>query len=323
MVQNQQANSTTGANAPDNSKNNPNSQNPASNSSNVIRPQQTSTLNNASNKPLNQQNGNPKQVKQSSVKKKSEDEMSSYEKRFITFVKNKFGGMIGETLMNTELEKYNISDLSLLDETQQVQIMEKVVEDVFAEHNMPSAQEQTKMELKIQLALDKAIVQLKELYNSVEIDYVRVEHNDSSQLDKYNSDTVKAWCTFGELTGQPSGKIYLFTSERETMMMITDYAKKKNLEFNPLDEKQKNETLFSFFSTIFNSFVSSLNTIIPTNFSYKFTETKNTGIELVEDIKKEIDEQEKQKNSRVDVISVNFKIVFERQEFPIRLFLSI
>ncbi len=296
---------------------------------NVIRPQQVNATNNQS-QPIQAQtqaNSPPAQPAQkaatSQKAKNNEENMSSYEKRFRTFVKNRFGGMIGEILLGTEFGKYGVRDFSLLDQKQQIDIMEKVITDVFNQHNMQQALDQTKLDLKLQLAIDKMIELMKPIYTSVEVEYINVTHNNTELMNRYNSETEKAICTMGDISGQVNGKLYLFTSDRETMMLVTDYAKKKNIEFNPLDEKQKNDTMFAFLNFIRDSFITSLKDIIPVNITNNWSETRSSGIELVDEIKKSIDEQTKEKGSRVDVVSAEFTITLERQEFPVKLFICV
>ena len=303
---------------------------------NVIRPQQANAVNNQVKQPVQTQptpQANPQQnapatqpAQKKAAKpqsKNKEDQMCPYEKRFRTFVKNRFGGMIGEILLGSEFNKYNVNDFSLLEAKQQIEIMEKVIVDVFKEHNMQEALEQTKVDLKFQLAIDKMIELMKPLYASTEVEYINVTHNNSELLNRYNSETEKALCTFGDISGQFNGKVYLFTSERETMMLVTDYAKKKNIDFNPLDEKQKNDTMFGFFNYIRDSFITSLKDIIPVNITNNWTEIKPTNIELVDEIKKQIDEQTKTKGSRVDVVTAEFTITLERQDLPVKLFICV
>lgn len=295
-------------------------------------PQQAEAVNNPVKQPVATQakpQSNPQTtqpVQKATPQKQSnnkEDNMSSYEKRFRTFVKNRFGGMIGEILLGTEFNKYGVKDFSLLETKQQIEVMEKVITDVFNQHNMQQALNQTKLDLKLQLAIDKMIELMKPVYTSVEVEYINVIHNNTELLKRYNSETEKAICTMGDISGQVNGKLYLFTSDRETMMLVTDYAKKKNIEFNPLDEKQKNDTMFGFFNFIRDSFITSLKDILPVNITNNWSETKSSSIELVDEIKKNIDEQEKAKGSRVDVITAEFTITIERQDLPVKLFLCI
>ena len=295
---------------------------------NVIRPEQSNLVNNSTKTPQsNQVSSESKQPQKTQQNPpadvKKEENMSAFEKRFRGFVKHRFGGMIGETLLGTELQRNNVQDMSLLDEQKQIEIMEKIIDDVFREHNMPQARDQTKIELKLQLALDKTIETLKEIYSSVEIEYINLEHNNSELLNVYSSETEKAWCTFGESKGTVNSKIYLFTPERETMMQITDYAKKKNIDFNPLDEEQKSATLFGFYKCIIDSFLSSLKGIIHFNTEYSLSSTSRSSLDLVEDIREEITAQEKNKGSRVDVISVDCTFEIERQPFHLRVFMCI
>ncbi|MFW5852871.1 MAG: hypothetical protein ACOCUR_02480 [Nanoarchaeota archaeon] len=313
-------------NNPNNTNNNQQAQQPPTQNNqqqtggNVVRPQQTNTMNNAAAAPKQQQQQKTATPAKQPIKR-SEKEQSSYERRFREFIKNRFGGMIGEILLNRELKNQNINDLSLLDEAGQMKVMDTVLQNIFKEHNMPGAMENTRLEMKLQLCLDKAAELMKDSYDDVELGHITVTHNDQGKLDRFSAETgEKFWSTSATTTGTLNSQAYIITPERETMMLMTGYAKNKKIDFNPLDEKQKKETLHRFFRSIFDPYTQVAKQIIGADVSYELFETSETNIDYIDGIKDENEKKEKESRKRTDVVSAEFTAELDRQKFPIIIF---
>lgn len=285
---------------------------------NVVKPQQQAMQQNAQ-QPVQQQ---PLRQPQ---KQKGNATMSSYEKRFREFLKNKFGGMIGNTLLDNEMKKLKITNISALSDAEQMSTMENILHSIFQEHHMQKSEENTRLEMKLELCLDKAAENMQSYAKEVKMEPLNVNHNNATKTRTFitNEDSTETyWCTLGTTTGILQAKLYLFTTERQSMMLMTEYAKSQKMEFNPLDEELKNKVFYSFLNFIGTSYLSVSKTLLGIDIQFQFTETKPVDINFIEGIDKEIAETEKKQNAKVDMTSVDTKITFDRQEFAISLFVA-
>lgn len=284
---------------------------------NVVRPQQQATQNNsrapqqAPPQNVQKQKSPPANKKQSAPEKKDAKDMSSYERRFRDFVKRRFGGLIGDMLLENELKELNVNDLSLLDETKQLEIMNNVLEDVFKKHHMDKAKNETRIDMYIQLCLDKAANMMKqELNDEVHIGFIEITHHDENGIEKFVSEDVEDtfWCIPGVSSGDLDSWLNIIVPERESMMLMTEYSKSKNIAFNPMDEKQKRDIMFRILRLIFDSINSIAAEIMKTNITYSLDDIKVLDIDLSDEIKKSIGSREKEKGSRPDMISARFEV---------------
>ncbi|MFW6231377.1 MAG: hypothetical protein ACOC32_05135 [Nanoarchaeota archaeon] len=309
--------------APDQNQGQPPQQPETGNGSNVMRPQEQNMQKNAQQVPR-QRPKTAVKAKQPKKQESQEQQMSVYEKRFREFLKNKFGGMIGNTLLTNELDKLNISNISNKSDQEQIQVMENVLHGIFEKHSMAEAEEHTKLEMKLQLCLDETASLLKNFAGEVEIKQIDINHNNRDMLKRYRVDAEEkdSLCTIAEISGTMSSKAYIMVDERMGMMLMTEYAKKQGKEFNPLDEKQKNAVYYEFLRFIFDNYLSVVQKLLDVNISYKLTETKDALIDTVEEIEKEIEAIEKERNGRVDLVSAETKIIFDRQTLPLVVFVA-
>ena len=322
----QDQNPNTGSNA-NNSPNNP------TNQGNVVRPQQQNTQNNtktpinavnksnsnASNVPVNNKTSNPSKKFQT---KKSSDDMSSYEKRFRDFIKRRFGGLIGDMLLDSEMSKLNIQDMSLLDDSNQIDIMNKVLNDIFEKHEMQDAKEQTRVEMYIQLCLDEAGNQISQKLNDkANIGFVDVVHKNEKIIENYSPDNTEKtyWIISGNTEGDIQTQIKILVPERESMMLMTEYCKNNEITFNPTDEKQKEEILFDLVTVIFGSIIDVADKIMQKNISFNLNEFASLDVDVIDKFKKAIDNFDKEKGSRPDIISLKLTIELGAMKYEILL----
>ena len=293
------------------------------NEENLMKPQQQQMQNQAQRPVEQSQKTNPtsNSKDQSSKKpqKKQEKEMSSYEKRFRSFIKSHFGGMIGDMLLDEKLSEMKVQDISMLDEKQQMMTMETIITDIFQKHNMQESKEHTILELKLQLCLDKAIALLKEELqkDNIEIDQLEVEHHNAEVLERYAKEGEEeiTWGSSFKAKGSIEGKGYLFTHEKQISLLISDFAKAKKIEFNAQDEKQKFDMFYKFAQAIFNNYMSVVKEMLGYELKVEFEESKVADINLVDDIREEIAKMEKDSGHRINVISAEFAMSIGRQKF--------
>ncbi len=248
-----------------------------------------------------------------------------YEKRFREFVKKKFGGIIGEMLLDNELAKFNVEDMSRLTEDQQIQAMKNVLEDIFKKHSMKRAEAHTKVEMFLQLSIDKAIEILKgQLTDDIGMSYIEVVHQNENKLKSFSSvgEDEKYWDITGTVSGGIEGEIDLVLSEKESIMQITEFAKLQNQEFNPLDEKQKKNLLFRLLGMIFDAYLGIATNMLSTNISYKLDEIKELDIDRINNIIKEANELSEKKAARTDITSAEFTVTIDGQDFNMLLFIT-
>ncbi|MFP4118100.1 MAG: hypothetical protein ACLFTR_04200 [Candidatus Woesearchaeota archaeon] len=284
---------------------------------NVVKPQQQAMQQNAQSPVTSDASNGGKQASQNkkmsapepSPKKK--EDMSSYEKRFRDFIKRKFGGLIGDILLDSELKNLNVKDISLLDESQQIQVMENVLEDIFKKHHMEKAKEETRMDMYVQLSLDKAsnLIQ-QQLNDEVEIGFIEIVHNDERKIESYVAEDVEEtyWCVSGKSSGSLDSWFNIIVPDRESMMLMTEYSKNKGITFNPMDEKQKQDLMFQILRLIFDSINSILGELIKTNVTYSLDELKTLDVELADEIKNSTDKREKETGAQATMTSAKFEV---------------
>jgi hypothetical protein len=127
------------------------------------------------------------------------------------------------------------------------------------------------------------------------------------------------WCIDTKVSGSIQSNAYLFTTEKQSMMLMTEFAKSKNMEFNPLDEEQKKNVFYTFLKFIFDAYLNVAQSVIGANIQYQFGDIKPTDINLVEEIQKKIADEETKAGKRLDVTTVRSTITLDRQPFEIIL----
>ena len=300
-----------------NSGNPANEQAPQQPKGNVARPQQEGMQQkSAAPRTASPPKKNAKPSPKKDVAKKEED-VSPFERRFKEFIKRRFGGLIGDILIESELNKLGVKDLSLLDEQQQVKTMEKVLQDIFSKHKMESAKTETIFEMQLQLALDKAAELIKQSYQGkdVELSQIEITLHDESRIEKFANEEseVKYWNVVGNISGDLSANMDVIISQRESMMLLASYAKHTQRQFNPLDENAKRSMLFEFLSVIFNAVQNASSGLIGKQVSYSFDELKDLDVDSIDSIKKRIADLEKKKGGRADVASAKMDMKVSNQ----------
>lgn len=257
--------------------------------------------------------------------KNTELDSNKIEKRFVDFLYSKFGKMIGNMLLTAQLAKKEITSISDLKNGDQIKFMDETLTEMFKKHGLGTSSEHVRLELKMQLCLDKMSEMVsKELNMNVTIDNLNITYQDFEGFDGFMPapNREEHWCSIGNFMSKNiSAKTYIFTEGTKSLRFLIEYARIKNLNLSVTENEKKYKIFHQFLHLLIQSFDEVLDERYKHEVSYEINSTYVVTDSFIENIIRSITLYEQVTNMRSKVTSIQFKLQIGNTDFGGTIFL--